>query len=563
MEGIILSSQASTAQTKKSSGGKASGPKAPVPVATPKASPPTAAHPTHPVTTNSHITTPTNQQLQHATKVIASLVSSNRPTKEEAEAWELIQVVLRTSSKGAKTTTDPEILAIKEDIKSLTQAVTKLTTHPPQPLTSGTGTNKMSYSRVLQKDLVLPSRRSRELVITLKGETIEEQTRTGLDLVRVLKDPKVLPSLEIIAARRLPSLDVALTFSTEKACKEWESKNTSSNIAIKARYYSIITTRFPRNLSNSPEELIQELQASNPRISLHITKASFLKKGLSTNFPRIPLVLSLKTPEEANLVCDKGLAYKGEFYDFSLFCGETRPKRCLNCQVYGVHIAKYCRSKTRCGYCGGTHSSQDCSYPKDQTKAYCIPCKARGHTAFADNCKSWRIELEKARQVYVNKPNRFLIQDSLPLLSHAHSLTSTNQSLQEDGFTVVKKRKKVTPTSMITITQPSLTQPTLPFPSSHIPQFKPRTNGHSPQQSLQQGSLPQSSLPQGSPPQESLPQGSPPQNSLPSTLSSTEHSLPHSSLPHPSPPQDSPLPSFTSQNLEVVIPSSQGTFNGV
>ena len=77
-----------------------------------------------------------------------------------------------------------------------------------------------SYSLVLQRDLVLLSRRSRELVVSLTSELEEEKKRTGEALVKALQTPSFPASLEIVAARRLPSTDIAVTFSSTSACKQ-------------------------------------------------------------------------------------------------------------------------------------------------------------------------------------------------------------------------------------------------------------------------------------------------------------------------------------------------------
>ena len=227
---------------------------------------------------------------------------------------------------------------------------------------------------------------------------------------------------------------MAITFSSTSACQQWESSDSQNQAKVKPRDYTVIIHRFPRGLSSSPLDLIDSLKASNLKLAIHFTKAIFLKKGLETQYPRIPLVLSLKEPQEANLVCEKGLVYKGEIYDCELFCGDARPKRCLKCQKYSSYIAKYCRSIERCGYCGGTHSSFSCPSKEDKAKAYCVPCAKRGHGAFSTSCPSWRSQLERSRAAYLSRPNRFFIPPSTPSIP----LTS----FSTDEFTIVEPRKR-------------------------------------------------------------------------------------------------------------------------
>ena len=75
------------------------------------------------------------------------------------------------------------------------------------------------YRSVLQRDLVLPSRRFRELIVSLPAELKEEKKRTGEALVKALQVPSLPSSLEIVVIRRLLSTDITITFSFTSACK--------------------------------------------------------------------------------------------------------------------------------------------------------------------------------------------------------------------------------------------------------------------------------------------------------------------------------------------------------
>jgi len=407
--------------------------------------------------------------------LLQAFVSSSRASKEELEAWNKIKLALETTSASpvSATTSARELSEVKQEIKSLSAIVTKLVQKPvasATPSVSSSVSASRSYSSALQRDLVLPSRRSRELVVSLPAESEEEKKRTGEALVKALQVPSLPSSLEIVAARRLPSTDIAITFSSTSACKQWEDNNPldQANLRIKSRDYNVIIPRFPRGLSSSAPDLIECLRASNPKLDIQVTKATFLKKGLATQYPRIPLVLSLKEPAHANLVCDKGLVYKGEIYDCELFCGDARPKRCLRCQKYTSHIAKHCRSTERCGYCGGTHSSTSCTAKEDKARAYCVPCNKRGHSAFSTSCQSWRQQLERSRAAYLSRPNRFQIPASTP-----PSTVTCSSSSFTDEFTVVRPRKRRLQSGQTTLSFNSRATPTpsppLPFPSSSVP----------------------------------------------------------------------------------------------
>lgn len=416
---------------------------------------------------------------------LEAFVTSSRPSKEETNAWEGIKLALYTANSPSPsvllTSPSSELNEVKQELKALTSIVQKLALSPSTSPTLTTPSNTRSYSEVLKRDLILPSRRTRELIVSLGPETEEEKKRTGEALVKALRNPVHSSSLDIIAARRLPSTDIAITFSSTSACQQWEATKPLEHAKIKTRGYNVIIPRFPRGLSSSSTDLIDSLKASNPKLAVRITKATFLKKGLITQHPRIPLVLSLKEPQEANLVCEKGLVYKGEIYDCELFCGDARVKRCLKCQKYASHIAKYCRSLERCGYCGGTHSSVSCLSKEDKAKAYCVPCAKKGHNAFSTSCSSWRQQLERSRTAYLSRPNRFLIPPSSPSPSSFPS--SSLPSSYTDEFTIVQPRKRKLPRSQTRLsfhgTSSSLPTSTLPptstptFPSTPTFNFFP------------------------------------------------------------------------------------------
>ena len=260
-------------------------------------------------------------KLSKEIALLQAFVSSSRPSKEELDAWSKIKLAIESTSVTSSvstTTSARELLEVKQEIKSLSAIVSKLAQKPVPSVTPSLSASR-SYSSALQRDLVLPSRRSRELVVSLPAESEEEKKRTGEALVKALQVPSLRSSLEIVAARRLPRVDIAITFSSTSACKQWEVNNPLEQAKIKSRDYNVIIPRFPRGLSSSALDLIECLKASNPKLDIQITKATFLKRGLATQYPRIPLVLSLKEPVHANLVCEKGLVYKGEIYDCELF----------------------------------------------------------------------------------------------------------------------------------------------------------------------------------------------------------------------------------------------------
>ena len=124
-------------------------------------------------------------------------------------------------SLSTPTLLDPsnKLKEVKQELKSLTTIVQKLvpstsTSSPPSLASS----NTRSYNEVLKRELVLLSKRFKELIVSLSTEIEDEKKRTKEALVKALKNPSFSPLLEIVAARRLPSIDVTITFSSTSTC---------------------------------------------------------------------------------------------------------------------------------------------------------------------------------------------------------------------------------------------------------------------------------------------------------------------------------------------------------
>ena len=70
----------------------------------------------------------------------------------------------------------------------------------------------------MKRNLILPSRRTRELIVSLSNKSKEEKLRTGEDFIKALKNPNHPSSLNIVTSRRLPSSDIAITFANSTSC---------------------------------------------------------------------------------------------------------------------------------------------------------------------------------------------------------------------------------------------------------------------------------------------------------------------------------------------------------
>ena len=59
-------------------------------------------------------------------------------------------------------------------------------------------------------------------------------------------------------------------------------------------------------------------------------RATFSKKAKRTIKSHAPFILRVKEPEQANLVCERGLVIRGELYNIELYYSGAKAERCYN-----------------------------------------------------------------------------------------------------------------------------------------------------------------------------------------------------------------------------------------
>ena len=94
------------------------------------------------------------------------------------------------------------------------------------------------------------------------------------------------------------------------------------------------------------------------------------------------LILEVNTPEEANILIQKGFNFDLLVHPCEAYHQHLRIQQCFNCQAFG-HQAKACKALTRCGRCAGEHQSKAC--PKTNPSK-CGACLGLGHTSWSGQC---------------------------------------------------------------------------------------------------------------------------------------------------------------------------------
>ena len=160
-------------------------------------------------------------------------------------------------------------------------------------------------------------------------------------------------------------------------------------VKIKRRKYGLVIHGIhKKNFDPSTEdeaELIKEIEKENASRGLHVVQVTLLRrsrKHLNKISAHHSVIIFTYSMEEADKCLKQGMSIRGEFYYPEKYTPELNVTQCFKCFKFG-HLAKYCKSKQKCGNCGTEeHDAANCT-----NKAKCMGCEGQ-HPA-------WHIECSK------------------------------------------------------------------------------------------------------------------------------------------------------------------------
>jgi hypothetical protein len=358
------------------------------------------------------------EDVNTAIQTIETFVRQENWPVRIRDAWRRVKEAAIKGGEGAGNQGVAQSLKeLQDQMKGLTTTVRELAIAPT--------TKKALYADVLrnsgtanpqtEREMPVPARRSREVVVAPGDEDTTQKQRTGPELVRDINTKIQCES--VVAARRLPSGDTLVTFEGEEAKKKWEKDQAvldafGTNARIRTREYTVIAhgIRVAAIDPKNQKTAIESIYAQNPRLQgvVEIVRVGWANKTIRLGKRTAPLHLGIAAPDQANQLIEQGLLHGSELHDCEVFYGECQVTQCFKCYSYG-HTAKHCRSVIRCGFCAAAgHSSNDCPKKEDLQAYKCAVCKGNPrYTAWARECPIRRIQVAKARQAYLERPTRF------------------------------------------------------------------------------------------------------------------------------------------------------------
>jgi len=289
-------------------------------------------------------------------------------------------------------------------------------------------------------------------VIATGSETPGQKQRSGAELIR---DVNTALSYEVVvAARRLQSGDILLTFSSDTEKKRWEKdpKLTAAfgtNGKLRTREHTILAhgISVASIKVQDQAQAIKDIFTQNPALQgkVEIVRVGWSKKTVKYSKKFAPLHIGIKEPEQANLLLDNGIVLGSEYHDCELFFGDCQVTQCFNCQAYG-HTAKHCTNKVKCGFCATVgHKTAECSKKEDRTEHRCSLCKGK-HPSWSRDCRARKEQAEAARRAYLSRPTRFQVRTTgSPTFSTTFVSTPIEFSSQgsERSQGIGEKRRKL------------------------------------------------------------------------------------------------------------------------
>ncbi|KAJ5215537.1 uncharacterized protein N7498_001944 [Penicillium cinerascens] len=242
-------------------------------------------------------------------------------------------------------------------------------------------------------------------------ELVERAERQKVTTARQKKSAALAERAAFVAARKLPSGDVAMV-ANSAAGAELLRKHTGWLKAfgpasvVQEPSWGVVAYHIPVKSMKLTPETMTDIAAELLRQNDWGESAKIQYLGWLTR-PGIraegSILIEFTSPVVANRAIISGVVWEKQIHNASRFCREGRMKLCRKCQKPG-HIQSHCSNVYRCGHCAGEHPTWEC--PSTRGQAIPIKCAncGQGHRPTSRECPV-RIEaLNEAKQALADCP---------------------------------------------------------------------------------------------------------------------------------------------------------------
>ena len=369
------------------------------------------------------------EPIVEAIQVIEAFLGSSSMSLRVKDAWKRVRNAAErpANARGEVAGQGKVLEQVARDVRKTLRIVEQRSTPPARAQSYADAVKALAPA----KEAAVPFRQRREIIVSSSGETPDQRRRDNKELVEdINKGVKEAGGKGgVVAARRLPSGDIAVTTEDEDTRHRLEKDRdwlqaVGEGAQVRRRTYVVLAHGI-RVSSVDTETAIKSIYTQNPKLVGHveILAIRWAKKGLRAGKTKAPLHLCIAEPDQANVLIDQGLIWQYQLHRCEPFAGECQVTQCYKCHQYN-HTAKMCGNTAKCGFCAAPgHETNSCPFRHEPARHRCTVCAKPGarHTAWAPMCPERKKRVEQARQSFLQRPVRFQSLNSLdkrPTLTH-------------------------------------------------------------------------------------------------------------------------------------------------
>jgi hypothetical protein len=335
------------------------------------------------------------------------------PGKRDEFATTLLGVLDRLDLRPVHSDASSETL--REEIQELRGSIDELSKVLPraQPRNKTwaevvTGGGRRGSGGAEAPKIVVPERRTREVVIKAPGQAEDLVRRSSVEVVQATNT--AIGGSKVVAARRLPSGDTILTFAgkVEEYTKDtaWVQAAFGTTAQVRPREFTVIAKGLPAQrlkAIHDPHQVVKELKkqtAGINRCKIQLPRSSTGRHAM--------VVLHMSSVIAAQEACRRGVVFEAQYFDVEPYYAATQVRRCYKCHKFG-HIARYCSNRARCGCCSGVaHEGGEANCPEkgEGGRKKCVNCRG-DHPAWDRGCPVATKEVKRAKEAYQYRPLQF------------------------------------------------------------------------------------------------------------------------------------------------------------
>lgn len=349
---------------------------------------------------------------QGMTKVLEALTKINADIERLNQRTSAIETITGTLSKTLSSTAGDSAAAWRDfRARGLQRGLAKAAV----PNTRSNGTSSPGVPEIeLREDreVIVKVGPNREQIRGLSPrELVERAERQRVAISRQKKSAALAGGVALIAARKLPSGDVAM-LANSAAGAELLRKHTGwlkafgPGSMVQEPSWGVVAYHVPvksmKLTSETMGDVAAELLKQNDwGDGAQIQYLSWLTRpGIRAEGS---ILIEFTSPVVANRAIISGIVWGKQVHNASRFCREGRTKLCRKCQKPG-HIQSHCSNDFKCGHCAGEHPTWECPSTRGQTiPVKCANC-GRGHRPTSQECPIKMKALDEAKQALANCP---------------------------------------------------------------------------------------------------------------------------------------------------------------